>query len=180
MRTVYYHDGTKLHYRVTRDVDFTGEITLRINGKIGTYPLRVEAKSSTLHLGYSKRIMGAFTLSNLNRKQRNYLQDNTLHGGLSCVHLSWWYDGQCSTTHIITWRQWLRMEKMLQEEIAVDDKRFKGKSLRWHADRDIIEDPNWIANCLVFKARNRWWFSDGHWLEKHVVKNAGEQQQLPF
>jgi len=137
--------------RVSKDVDFVGDIPLRLNGHVSTYPLKVESKGITL----DAKGRGSFPLSNLSDKERRYLSNHRAGGGLAVVHLCWWQAGECVACHVVNWKQWERLEAGLS---ALSDGKFGGKSLRYHADLMLL------VGCAVVKVHSRWELEADHWL----------------
>jgi len=154
--------------RISKDVDFRSDWPLLLDGIVRPVPTRVESKGITLRVG-SKGLMGSFPLSNLSAKEREYLHKNRMRGGLSAIHLAWWFNGECSMVDFILWKNWSAIEDWLKDK-AEHDKRFGGKSLRWHADRDLM------GRCEIYKASGRWHLCHDHWLEPLLTK--GEQPKL--
>lgn len=152
--------------RVATDVDFVGSLPIMVRGDVRAVTLKVESKGITLRasrLYYhedgstSYKLTGSLPLSNLSAKERGYLDKNREAGGLSVVHIAWWFEGNCQAVHVVPWRDWVGIERALLVK-AAEDKRFQGKSLRYHADGDLL------AHCLVEKVRGRWALAPGHWL----------------
>ena len=154
--------------RISKDVDFRGDIPLLVEGVARLIPLRVESKGITLRAG-SSGTMGSFPLSNLSAKEREYLHENRVRGGLSAIHLAWWFDSECLAVLFIPWKRWFTIEDELMKKTE-EDKRFKGKSLRWHADKHLVND------CIIYKASGRWHLCHDHWLGPLLTK--GEQPGL--
>jgi hypothetical protein len=158
------------NYRISQDVDFRGLIALRVRGRTAMYPLRVEAKGITLQES-SKGPVGSFPLSGISKIQRQYLEDNRQRGGLSVIHLSWWYKGKCERAHMISWRRWQEMEQAL---LANATGNYKGKSLRYHEKTDM----GTIYDCVIFKVSNQWKMVESHWLKPFLPQQEEEIQRL--
>ena len=164
--------------RISTDVDYRGTIPIRINGMVLNMSLRVESKGITLTEkvvryeedgSVTKTVRGSFSMANLSDKQRTYLQDAREEGKFSAIHLAWWLNGDCIRVNFIPWKWWPELEKCLAER-AKKDKRFRGKSLRYHADLDLLDETN------ILKVNGRWTFEPGHWLPPLLAK--GEQPIL--
>jgi hypothetical protein len=165
--------------RISTDVDFVGTIPLCVNGHVTTFPLKVESKGITLkrrvvrYLDTGKavyKVTGSFPLKNLSAKERSYLRANRQAGGLSVVHMAMWLDGAPLCVAVIPWKDWGPLEAALAEK-AKNDKRYRGKSLRYHADLDLI------LHCRVQKLSGRWELCDDHWLAS-LLPRKGEQPTL--
>ena len=166
------------HVRISTDVDFVGYIPLIPPGgmNVVSVPLKVESKGATLKGVNAKyhedgtvsyQLRGSLPLKNISDKERSYLRRHRLAGGLSAVHVAWWYEGKCDVCLFIQWKDWGKIERELLLK-AVHDKRFKGASIRWHADQDIIE------KYAVMKLSGRWELHEDHWLREHLPQ-SGEQ-----
>lgn len=164
-----HRGGVPQQVRVSKDVDFVGSIPLRVNGSVSAFPLRVESKGITLKRR-GKRVTGSFPLGNLSDKERVYLFENRRAGGLSCVHMAWWLEGQIHDVHLVSWRDWLNIEIALKG-IAEEDKRFSGKSLRYHADLDLL------IGTGINKVSGRWVLEPEHWLAR-LLPTDGERPAL--
>ena len=155
-------------YRVSEDVDFAGTIQLIINKRVRSCPLRVEAKGVTLQKRGPKHV-GAFSLSSLSKVQRQYLEANRQKGGLSVIHLSWWYKGECLMAHLIPWKRWVPLQEELLYHATGN---YKGKSLRYHEDIGIIYD------CKIYKVSGQWEMVSTHWLRPYLPSEETLQPKL--
>lgn len=156
--------------RVSKDVDFVGSIPLRINGNVTAYPFKVESKGITLkkklrRIGEDDSreyvLRGSFPLSSLSAKERGYLTENRIRGGLSMVHLAWWLEGKIEAVHLVSWLPWASIEEALAKK-AETDGRFGGKSLRYHADLELLELHG------IIKVGGRWELYPDHPLSQYL------------
>jgi hypothetical protein len=162
--------GSGITVRISKDVDFVGSIPLRVNGVVHATPLRVESKGITLKTRYKygedgqriARHTGSFPLKNLSDKERIYLTTNRRNGGLSVVHLAFWTRDESLTIErvfLVGWKDWPGIERQLQQ-IAEEDGRFSGKSLRFHKDLHLLDGTE------VQKISGQWQLEPNHWLKQ--------------
>ncbi len=188
------HRGTPKErtIRVSHDVDYGGSIPLLFNGTVTTWPLKVEVKGIT---------DDKFPLSNLNDKEREFLDRARNNHQVAWVALVWWDDiyhcneckhehtehgplrcPQCNSRdirteygiqvmHVIPWKDWPGIEASLVAKRA-DDKRFGGRSIR-------RKDWHLLKSYAVCKVRGRWTLDDAHWLRPFIPVRPS-QLQNPF
>jgi len=166
--------GDRTFY-VSEDVDFRGNIFLRVAGVTRCYPLRVESKAVTLKRQWRQhkvKLAGSFPLSSLTDIQRLYLTENKVRGGLSIIYLTWWLEKSCQAAFMVHLNSWMEVESILQERALGN---FKGKSLRFE-DCDLLSTSEiWYAN-----RDNKWWLPISHWIKPYLVDQNQPQLNLPL
>ena len=179
---------------IGRDVDYEGEVPLRLNGVVSQWTLRLEVKTIT-----GER----FSLSSLTPTQQRYLEKARGAGRVPWIALVWYrheytcaacghvFDGynarkcpQCYSqdlerqdeadcVHLIPWREWPQVLQAVAQK-ARENRQFKGKSLRRRVDWDLLH------RYAILKKNRRWEFVEAHWLLPYLPEPEDAQPELPF
>lgn len=173
LRTYTGDDGEEHTFYRSGGVDFEGVIPLSFNGHVRLVPFEMEVKT----------FQGSFGLSNLSKDQRRHLNKVRRDGHLALVTLCERVGEDIVHVWFIPWRDrtdnimgaisrvgdcwdWHEVLVFL-EDVAVDDKRFRGRSIR-QKDLDVLDSNR------CYKEKGRWQLAP--WMRK--LKAAGQLELL--
>ena len=179
---------------IGKDVDYEGDVSLRLNGSISRWPTRIEVKTIT-----SER----FALKSLTAAQQRHLEKARREGKVAWIALVWYArhytcqdcghvfsntkarkcpecysqnlmrQDEADRIHLIPWREWTQVKLAIAQR-AREDRRFRGKSLRRKIDWDLLH------RYEIVKTLRRWKFVEDHWLLPYLPTPDDSQLELPF